>query len=107
MKVDSASSQKASAPISEEQVRKKIEAKFGKEILEKPKKDEAQISQKSKQLSQAETKIIDKDDVVIGDIGKNNPADSVTQDKLKHLIRSGGFSFNEKERLALQEILKP
>ena len=54
-----------------------------------------------------QTKVIDKNEAVIGDIGKNDPTDTVTQEKLKGLLRSGGFNFNQKERAALKDILNP
>lgn len=110
MKVDSATSQKmAQAPKQNDndELRKKLAEKFGKDVIgEAQKKQEAaEISKKAKNMAEGDGKIIDKADAVIGDVNKNDPADSITQDKLKQVLRTGAFNFNEKERNALQEIL--
>ena len=108
MKVKSAAvRQKApeSKKLSKEDVQKKLEAKFGKKIGAEKKKDEVQISKAAK--DKADTKVIDKEDVVIGDIGKNDPKSIETQEKLKALLRTGSFAFSDKERQALSDILKP
>ncbi|WP_290734677.1 hypothetical protein [Halobacteriovorax sp. JY17] len=39
------------------------------------------------------------------DVDKNDPKDTNVQEKLKGLLGSGGFGWNEKERAALSEIL--
>lgn len=39
------------------------------------------------------------------DVGSNNPDDPATAEKLKGILSSGGFSFNEKERATLAKIL--
>jgi hypothetical protein len=39
------------------------------------------------------------------DIASNRPDDEMTQEKLKGLLRTGGFSFSDKERKALSSIL--
>lgn len=46
-----------------------------------------------------------KDSRPTSDIGPNHPDNPVTQEKLKSILRSGAFSFNEKERNVLAEIL--
>ncbi len=46
-----------------------------------------------------------KDFTLKSDIAKNDPKDTNTQEKLKSVISKGGFSFNPKEREALEKIL--
>lgn len=46
-----------------------------------------------------------KDFVLNSDIANNDPKDSNTQEKLKSVLSKGGFSFNPKEREALDRIL--
>lgn len=46
-----------------------------------------------------------KDHLLKSDVSANNPADPVTQEKLKSILKSGSFSFNDKERKALGSIL--
>ena len=41
----------------------------------------------------------------MGDIKSNNPNSEETKDKIKGLLVTGSFNFNEKEKAALQEIL--
>lgn len=43
--------------------------------------------------------------VLKSDVGFNSPSDPATTEKLKSLLTSGGFNFNEKERAALTKIL--
>lgn len=46
-----------------------------------------------------------KDFVLKSDIAANDPKDTNTQEKLKSIISKGAFSFNPKEREALEKIL--
>lgn len=46
------------------------------------------------------------EDVVIGDVQKNDPSDPVTHGKLKTVLSKGAFSFSEKERDVLAQILQ-
>lgn len=112
MKVNSASSQKNDATtkkLSEDEVRKKIAEKFGKDVGAPKSKeaDEVEVSNKAKNMAKGETKVVEKEDAVIGDVGKNDPNDVVTQEKLKTLLRTGAFQFSDREREALKDILKP
>ena len=45
-------------------------------------------------------------EVVASDINKNDPNDTNTTEKLKMLMSTGGFKFNEKEKAALGQILQ-
>ena len=102
MKVNSATSQQKEVQtkkLSKEDIQQKLEAKFGKKIgIEKPKapKDKVEVSDSAK--AKSDTKVIDKEEVVIGDIGKNDPTDGITQEKLKGILRTGAFGFSDKER---------
>ena len=42
---------------------------------------------------------------VKSDVAKNEPQSEETRSKLKHILQSGGFQFNEKEKQALSQIL--
>lgn len=113
MKTSHATNQSApaKAKISQEEIMAKVEAKFGKKAVKKPAEAEAAApapKSDSIEISKAAKikKSIDDKDVVIGDIGKNDPAEDITKEKLKGLIKSGGFNFSDKEREALGEILK-
>jgi lipopolysaccharide export system protein LptA len=48
----------------------------------------------------------DADKVTIGDVGKNDPNDLATHGKLKRVLSMGAFSFSDKEKAALEKILK-
>jgi hypothetical protein len=41
-----------------------------------------------------------------GDVGLNNPKDPATREKLRKILSSGGFSFSERERQVLGNILE-
>ncbi len=41
-----------------------------------------------------------------GDVGVNNPNDLATHGKLKHVLSMNAFSFSDKEKAALEKILK-
>lgn len=90
----------ATAPkkLSAEEIQAKIAAKFGREaeIKKAPPKPK---TQDNANISKQET-------VAHGDIGNNDPNSDVTREKLKGLLKSGGFKFNDKERKALAQILK-
>lgn len=47
-----------------------------------------------------------KETITHSDVGSNNPASELTKEKLRGLLKGGGFDFNGKERKALAEILK-
>ncbi|MBD65469.1 MAG: hypothetical protein CME62_09700 [Halobacteriovoraceae bacterium] len=94
-----ASSKKAPKKLSQEDIKAKIAAKFGEKA--KPQKavpkEKVEINSKGVSHSSEEN---------FGDIQGNNPESEVTQEKLKDLLKSGGFHFNDRERKVLGEILK-
>lgn len=102
MEVNSAVSQK---PLSrqeqkEAQIRAKLAAKFGKKVLpKKVENDKAEISVQARKRSQP-------GDDDYADIKNNDPNSEDTKDKLKALLKTGAFQFNDKERSVLSEILK-
>lgn len=51
------------------------------------------------------TTVRDKEKTVIGDVGANDPNDPTVHEKLKGLLRSGAFNFNDQERNVLGTIL--
>lgn len=90
--------------ISQNEIQKRLKEKFGDKfqpILDKKteKKDEVSIISKKK----IEKELTE--NPVIGDVGKNDPRSEETQEKLKAILKTGAFEFNERERGALQEIL--
>lgn len=107
MKVNSASTPIQSGPAEpkrpgKEAIQAKLREKFGKNFGEKKaeKKSEpdtvVSIDKKGKKEVSKEG---------FGDIKANNPTSEVTQEKLKGLLRTGAFQFNDKERAALDAIL--
>lgn len=106
MKVESKQSTKitnGAKKLSPDEIKAKIKSKFGKDLNEKPKMkeevptDTADI--KTKGVSSSK-------EANFGDVGKNDPNSDLTQNKLKDLLKTGGFQFNERERKALSQILK-
>ena len=83
-----------------EQIKAKIRAKFGKTLNSDKPKAVDKVELRSKQgISNSSEK-------EFGDVGKNLPDSEITRGKLKDLLKSGGFKFNDKERAALSQILK-
>lgn len=64
-------------------------------------KTEPQVEAKTESQVEVETE----EEPIIGDIGKNDPNDTDTQEKLKTILKSGGFAFSPKEREVLGDIL--
>lgn len=83
--------------IEQEKVKARLQAKFGKDFKKKEVKEDVELNSKGVKNSN------EKD---FGDIASNDPNSSATQEKLKHILKRGGFEFNQKERKALASILK-
>lgn len=64
--------------------------------LEAPSKEESPVEEKSANS---------KDFVLKSDIALNDPKDTNTQEKLKTVLAKGAFSFNAREKEALEKIL--
>ncbi|MCT4641958.1 MAG: hypothetical protein N4A33_06625 [Bacteriovoracaceae bacterium] len=82
-------------------IKERLKAKFGKSFKGAKEKN-IEISKKAKAKDKKNSEI---EDSFKSDIGQNNPESQVTQEKLKSLLRSGAFQFNDAERRALGEIL--
>lgn len=100
-KIKRKSSKKKEAPVqpapkrpSDSEIRDKVEAHFTK--------------LRSKNAPQAKaTPVAEAEETEFqGDIKDNNPNSAVTQEKLKSLLSSGGFGWNDREREVLSKILK-
>ena len=86
-------------------IKKNIKKNYSRsEILDKLKKNS---KKKTNLASSAKTWKDKKGGVGIlkSDVGSNNPASDVTQEKLRLILKNGGFSFNQKEQAALSQIL--
>lgn len=82
------------------EIQKKISKKFGDKVLPKKKQSHnSNISEKAKKKIS-----IGSED--FGDIKSNKPDSDQTRQKLKALLKTGAFHFNDKERSALSDILK-
>lgn len=78
----------------------KLKAKFGDKVApkkSKPVADKTELSSK-KGVSSS-------NDDEFGDLGTNDPSSEATQEKLKDILKTGAFAFNEKERKTLSSIL--
>ncbi len=97
--LQSANAQKAKKRPSKEEIKARVQAKFGIEVG-KPKKKETDtvvtIDTKGEKKVSKEG---------FGDVKSNNPNAEATQEKLRAILRTGAFAFNDKERKALNEIL--
>lgn len=84
----------------QDELRAKIEAKFGEIKKPGPKKieDKVEISKKEAVKVQGEEGF--------GDLASNDPQSEETQEKLRGILQAGAFNFSDKERAALGEILK-
>lgn len=91
-----------SKKLSQKEVRDKIKAKFGDKALEK--KEKPVVEDKVEVKGNKGVKNSSEED--FGDIGKNDPSDQLTHDKLKEVLKSGAFHFNDRERATLAKILK-
>lgn len=93
-------SQVKSKSLSKDEIRAKIQDKFGdvKKPAKKIVKDKVEISKSVGVKSQGE--------IGFGDLGVNDPNSEDTQEKLRGILKAGAFNFSDKERAALGEILK-
>lgn len=103
--ISHAKNSKASSQIDQDKLREKIKAKFGDKALVKKEKKPITSAQ---DVVEVKTKggVSNSEEKDFGDIGKNDPNDQLTHDKLKEVLKSGAFSFNDRERATLAKILK-
>jgi hypothetical protein len=79
-------------------LQQKLAAKFGDRFKAVKKKDDTVVISKEAALRAEEAKDS-------SSIKSDDPNSEKTKDKLKGLMRTGDFKFNDKEREALEEIL--
>ena len=84
--------------------------KISAESIKKNKVDKNKKTEATENTENTEDEVTGKVDIhpkspLIGDFS-NNPSSDVTREKLKGLVVSGAFTFNEKERETLKNILK-
>jgi hypothetical protein len=82
--------------VTDQQIREKLAARLKDSKVDISKKAK---NHPGKKLASAE------DAEIIGDIGDNDPNNDMTQEKLRKILDSKAFHFNEKERKTLEEIL--
>lgn len=85
------------------EIRKKIEQRQQEQQKEATKVEIASKNNETKAQSPSAVKHSDEEN--FGDIGKNDPKSEQTQEKLRHILRTGAFHFNERERAALEAVL--
>lgn len=102
---------KVNAANGNEQLRKKLAEKFGDDFKSKAQIDKEKEA-KRKELEKDKVELSDSakkkahiDPEGFGDVKNNDPNSEETKAKLQGLLKSGAFSFNDKERAALGEIL--
>lgn len=91
----------------------KVAAPAVKDDLVTAMPDDIEINQKStivkNEVAKVSLELKDKqknEDVLLkSDIAKNDPNDSNTQEKLRTILKTGGFSFSQKEKETLASIL--
>ena len=82
--------------VTDQQIREKLAARF----------KDAKVDISKKARNHPGKGQLDPEEIqAFSDIGNNDPNNDMTHDKLKKILESGGFNFNEKERAALEEIL--
>lgn len=83
--------------VTREELEAKLEEKFGKiKKVKKPVEDKVEVSSNKKDHTVSKAP---------GDMS-NNPESVETREKLKEILKTGAFEFNEGERKALANILK-
>jgi hypothetical protein len=117
MKDDIAEKMDRKSPIKKgaelELARKKSAVKTKVEVVKKPevavetKVEGAEVANaKSAEETQEPKKLVNaQGEEIKSDVGKNNPNDPATTEKLKELLKTNAFSFSQKEKDALANIL--
>lgn len=86
--------------LTPEQIRDKVQQHKMKNSSSSDDSSKISISQEAKELNKKTDHILE------SDIRENNPSNPATTERLKELVKSGGFHFSKKERAVLGEILK-
>lgn len=90
------------ANISADQIRSKVTAHVNK----KANSEKMTRARLAKFNADKLPDLEDADKAHVGDVGRNSPNDLATHGKLKSVIAMGAFSFSDKEKAALEKILK-
>lgn len=93
--------QSAKPKMSKEQIEEMVKAKFGdkaKKVKKAPVEDKVEIKSADKGVKNSE-------EADFGDVKSNNPNAAETREKLKEILKTNAFSFNDGERRALADIL--
>lgn len=102
-------SSKVNSSDKSNQLKAKLRAKFGDKYKKADSINEKRAKEKAKDAEKVDISKAAKSkkskDVIIGDVKDNSPDSDMTQAKLKGLLQTGGFHFNDKEREALSSIL--
>lgn len=104
---------KSSAAQAKDETDKPTRAIWDKQVEASPESTEIKTAKEAQEKAESLSgesrgegiKIIDTDEEVIGDVGKNKPDDPMTKSKLKQALSGGTFQFSDKERSALEQIL--
>lgn len=101
MKINNATS----APISkkkssQEEINNRLKEKFGSKIKTKKPEPAQEPAAKAEEIKQ------NFNVNQVATVGENAPDSEVTQDKLREILKTGAFDFNQKERKVLANILK-
>lgn len=84
----------------------KLKQKFGKDFERKDKAPKAEsVDSPATRVSIDSSGKKEVGEEPIGDIKSNDPKSEVTQEKLRAILKTGAFNFNDKERQALSSIL--
>ena len=87
----------SASKLSKSDIQARIKARFGDKAMIKKKVEKPKVSDS--------VEITSKESAVIGDVAHNDPNSEITREKLRGILKSGGFDFNPKERSALADIL--
>ncbi len=106
-------SKKSDSPLNDSRMTKKeapVKNLSDEEIIAKLKAKKSVTE--AKEAAKSEVKVEkspdneeEKDLLLKSDIGTNNPNDPTVKEKLKDILKSGAFSFNQKEKDVLSKIL--
>ncbi len=88
--------------LTPDQIRAKVEANTVKADLKHKLTKERMDKFKAEKLPDLD----EAERAIVGDVGVNDPNDLATHGKLKNVLSMGAFSFSDKERAALEKILK-
>lgn len=109
-KVDDRIKRKAPPIHDRAEIMSKIQShKEGQKIDMTPRSSIPQDLEETQQVDKKDksnnSQMDEKDHLLHSNIGKNNPTDPATQEKLRSILRTGAFRFSDKEKNVLSRIL--